>query len=175
VPLQFACLFCSCSLRLHSTYSSYTTSSPSISLSQTASCSCCFKCSAPEGLRERAHTKYVQSTLHVHKCLLHSLLFKTVCTVYFSSSFSFHFFPTISIRLSISLPALCLSLRRLTLSHHPLPPQDAFMAIGFMAGKLSEGIARYMPFLQPALIMGLKNIEEYQVRTCRLLLVGFGC
>jgi hypothetical protein len=47
------------------------------------------------------------------------------------------------------------------------------MAIGFMAGKLSEGIARYMPFLQPALIMGLKNIEEYQVRIRRLLIAEF--
>ena len=44
------------------------------------------------------------------------------------------------------------------------------MAIGFMAGKLAEGIARYMPFLQPALIMGLKNIEEYQVLLCSTLL-----
>ena len=37
------------------------------------------------------------------------------------------------------------------------------MAIGFMANKLGENLARYMPFLQPVLIIGLKNIEEYQV------------
>lgn len=37
------------------------------------------------------------------------------------------------------------------------------MAIGFMASKLGENLARYMPFLQPVLIIGLKNIEEYQV------------
>lgn len=39
------------------------------------------------------------------------------------------------------------------------------MAIGFMASKLGENLARYMPFLQPVLIVGLKNIEEYQVMT----------
>ena len=43
------------------------------------------------------------------------------------------------------------------------------MAIGFMASKLGENLARYMPFLQPVLIIGLKNIEEYQVIICDLL------
>ena len=39
------------------------------------------------------------------------------------------------------------------------------MAIGYMATTLGETLIRYMPYLQPVLIAGLKNVAEYQVIT----------
>ena len=53
--------------------------------------------------------------------------------------------------------------------------EDAFMSIGFMADKLGEGLSRYMNFLQPVIIMGLKNVEEYQVCTVCVGVVGDVC
>jgi importin subunit beta-1 len=53
--------------------------------------------------------------------------------------------------------------------------EDAFMSIGFMADKLGEGLERYMSFLQPVILMGLKNVEEYQVCTVCVGVVGDLC
>ncbi len=53
--------------------------------------------------------------------------------------------------------------------------EDAFMAIGYMAEKMEAGFTRYMPFLQAPLINGLKNIDEYQVCTVSVGVVGDLC
>lgn len=53
--------------------------------------------------------------------------------------------------------------------------EDAFLSIGFMADKLGEHLSRYMQALQPAIIMGLKNFEEYQVCTVCVGVVGDVC
>lgn len=53
--------------------------------------------------------------------------------------------------------------------------EDAFMAIGYMAEKMEGAFTRYMPFLQAPLIAGLKNIDEYQVCTVSVGVVGDLC
>ena len=54
--------------------------------------------------------------------------------------------------------------------------EDAFMAIGFMADKLGTNLTRYMQFLNPALIMGLKvggEPELLPLLSCRRLVILF--
>ena len=41
--------------------------------------------------------------------------------------------------------------------------EDAFMTIGYLAGKLGADFARYASFLMPAVLTGLRNIEEHSV------------
>jgi importin subunit beta-1 len=53
--------------------------------------------------------------------------------------------------------------------------EDAFMAIGIIADKIGTAFMRYMSYLQPSLINGLKNVEEYQVCTVAVGLVGDLC
>eukprot|EP01038_Epipyxis_sp_PR26KG_P008524 gene8524-11521_t len=53
--------------------------------------------------------------------------------------------------------------------------EDAYMAIGFFAEKMEGNFLRYMTFLQPLLVAGLKNIEEHQVCTVSVGLVGDLC
>jgi importin subunit beta-1 len=50
--------------------------------------------------------------------------------------------------------------------------EDAFMTIGYVAAKVDIEFNRYMRFLLPHLLNGLKNIEEYQVCACAVGLVG---
>ena len=53
--------------------------------------------------------------------------------------------------------------------------EDAFMAIGFMAEKMEANFTRYVSHLHGPLIQGLKNIEEYQVCTVSVGVVGDLC
>ena len=53
--------------------------------------------------------------------------------------------------------------------------EDAFMAVGFMVDKLEAGFARYVEHFQPALLNGLRNVEEYQVCTVAVGVVGDLC
>jgi importin subunit beta-1 len=53
--------------------------------------------------------------------------------------------------------------------------EDAFMSIGFMAEKMEGNFARYVPYLQAPLVAGLKNIDEYQVCTVSVGVVGDLC
>jgi len=41
--------------------------------------------------------------------------------------------------------------------------EDAFMAIGHVAGKIEGDFIRYAPYVLPPLLVGLKKIEEYSV------------
>ena len=41
--------------------------------------------------------------------------------------------------------------------------EDAFMAIGHVAGKIEGDFIRYTPYVLPPLLVGLKKIEEYSV------------
>jgi len=50
--------------------------------------------------------------------------------------------------------------------------EDAFMAIGYVAEKLEGDFIRYVPYLQPALIQGLKNFADYSTCTISAGLVG---
>lgn len=53
--------------------------------------------------------------------------------------------------------------------------EDAFMSVGFLVDKLGVNFARYLEYLQPALINGLKNVEEHQVCTVAVGVVGDLC
>eukprot|EP01039_Chlorochromonas_danica_P011194 gene11194-12482_t len=53
--------------------------------------------------------------------------------------------------------------------------EDALLSIGFIAEKLKENFNRYVPFLQAPLLAGLKNIEEYQVCTAAVGVLGDIC
>lgn len=53
--------------------------------------------------------------------------------------------------------------------------EDALLSIGFMAEKMKEGFMRYVPYLQAPLISGLKNVEEYQVCTAAVGVLGDVC
>jgi importin subunit beta-1 len=53
--------------------------------------------------------------------------------------------------------------------------QDAMLAIGFIADKLGENFLRYMPYLQAPLIAGLKSIEEHELCTISVVVVGDLC
>lgn len=53
--------------------------------------------------------------------------------------------------------------------------EDAFMSIGFMAEKLGADFLRYMPYLQKPLVAGLKSIEEHQLCTVAVGVVGDLC
>lgn len=50
--------------------------------------------------------------------------------------------------------------------------EDAFMAIGHVAGKVEADFIRYAPFVVPPLLAGLRNIEEYSVCATAVGLVG---
>jgi importin subunit beta-1 len=50
--------------------------------------------------------------------------------------------------------------------------EDAFMTIGFLADKLQSDFNRYVQFVQPILLNSLTNVEEYQVCTTAVGLVG---
>jgi importin subunit beta-1 len=53
--------------------------------------------------------------------------------------------------------------------------EDAFMAIGFMAEKLGGEFERYVPYLHPVLLAGLKCVEEHQLCTVAVGVVGDLC
>jgi len=53
--------------------------------------------------------------------------------------------------------------------------EDAFMAVSTLVEVLSEGFIKYMEAFKPYLIMGLKNIAEYQVCSAAVGLVGDIC
>lgn len=53
--------------------------------------------------------------------------------------------------------------------------EDAFMAIGHLAGKLGTSFVRYTNHLMPAVIAGLKNVEEHSVVTTAGGVVGDLC
>lgn len=53
--------------------------------------------------------------------------------------------------------------------------EDAFMAIGFVAEKLSVDFERYVPYLHPLLLAGLKSVEEHQLCTVAVGVVGDLC
>lgn len=50
--------------------------------------------------------------------------------------------------------------------------EDAFMAIGYVAGSCEGQFSRYVPFVMPPLLAGLKNIEEFSVCSTAVGLVG---
>jgi importin subunit beta-1 len=43
--------------------------------------------------------------------------------------------------------------------------EDALMAVSTLVEVLSDGFAKYMEAFKPFLIVGLKNVAEYQVRS----------
>ena len=53
--------------------------------------------------------------------------------------------------------------------------EDAFMAIGFVAEKLGASFLRYLSFVQPPLIHGLKSVDEHQLVTVAVGVVGDLC
>eukprot|EP00428_Durinskia_dybowskii_P064152 CAMPEP_0170368380 /NCGR_PEP_ID=MMETSP0117_2-20130122/7427_1 /TAXON_ID=400756 /ORGANISM="Durinskia baltica, Strain CSIRO CS-38" /LENGTH=852 /DNA_ID=CAMNT_0010623045 /DNA_START=84 /DNA_END=2642 /DNA_ORIENTATION=+ len=53
--------------------------------------------------------------------------------------------------------------------------EDAFMAIGFVAEKLGHEFQRYVPYLHAPLINGLKSVEEHQLCTVAVGVVGDLC
>lgn len=53
--------------------------------------------------------------------------------------------------------------------------EDAFLALGFLAEKLKEKFQRYLGAVQGPLIMGLRNVEEYQVCTAAVGALGDAC
>lgn len=53
--------------------------------------------------------------------------------------------------------------------------EDAFMMVGYLADKLGSDFGRYLQHFMPALMTGLRNVEEYQVCTCAVGVVGDLC
>ena len=53
--------------------------------------------------------------------------------------------------------------------------EDAFMTVGYLADKLEGEFSRYIEYFQPALINGLKNIEEHAVCTVAIGVIGDLC
>lgn len=53
--------------------------------------------------------------------------------------------------------------------------EDAFMTVGYLADKLEGDFSRYIEYFQPALINGLKNIEEHAVCTVAIGVIGDLC
>lgn len=53
--------------------------------------------------------------------------------------------------------------------------EDAFMMVGYLADKLGAEFERYLIHFMPALMTGLRNVEEYQVCTCAVGVVGDLC
>lgn len=53
--------------------------------------------------------------------------------------------------------------------------EDAFMMVGYLADKLGADFERYLIHFMPALMTGLRNVEEYQVCTCAVGVVGDLC
>lgn len=53
--------------------------------------------------------------------------------------------------------------------------EDAFMSVGFMVDKLQGTFVRYLNHFHAPLISGLKNVEEYQVCTVAVGVVGDLC
>jgi importin subunit beta-1 len=53
--------------------------------------------------------------------------------------------------------------------------EDAFMSIGFVAEKLGANFLRYVPYLQGPLLGGLKSVEEHQLCTVAVGVVGDLC
>lgn len=53
--------------------------------------------------------------------------------------------------------------------------EDAFMMVGYLAEKLEDNFGRYIQHFMPALMTGLRNVEEYQVCTCAIGAVGDIC
>eukprot|EP01041_Mallomonas_annulata_P000250 gene250-463_t len=53
--------------------------------------------------------------------------------------------------------------------------EDAFMSVGHMIDKLGDGFTRYTEFFHAPLLSGLKNVEEYQVCTVAVGVVGDLC
>ena len=47
--------------------------------------------------------------------------------------------------------------------------EDALMAVGTLVEVLGDGFAKYMEAFKPFLLIGLKNIAEYQVRRFALI------
>lgn len=53
--------------------------------------------------------------------------------------------------------------------------EDAFMTVGYFADKLGTDFQRYIDYFIPALMTGLSNVEEHQVCTCAVGVVGDLC
>lgn len=53
--------------------------------------------------------------------------------------------------------------------------EDAFMMVGYLADNLEGDFARYLQHFMPALMTGLRNVEEYQVCACAVGVVGDLC
>lgn len=53
--------------------------------------------------------------------------------------------------------------------------EDAFMSIGFVAEKLGANFLRYLPYLQAPLLAGLKSVDEHQLVTVAVGVVGDLC
>ena len=51
--------------------------------------------------------------------------------------------------------------------------EDALMAVGTLVEVLGDGFAKYMEAFKPFLLIGLKNIAEYQVRRSFCTLLDF--
>lgn len=53
--------------------------------------------------------------------------------------------------------------------------EEAFMAVGHLADKLESNFVKYVPHFMPALMTGLTSVEEYEVCTCAVGVVGDLC
>lgn len=53
--------------------------------------------------------------------------------------------------------------------------EDAFMTLGYLAGKLGSDFSVYAKFIMPAVLAGLKNVEEHSVVTVAGGVVGDLC
>lgn len=53
--------------------------------------------------------------------------------------------------------------------------EDAFIMVGYFADKIEGAFSRYLQHFMPALMTGLRNVEEYQVCTCAVGVVGDLC
>ena len=53
--------------------------------------------------------------------------------------------------------------------------EEAFMAVGHLANKLEGNFQKYVAHFMPALMTGLKSVEEYEVCTCAVGVVGDLC
>ncbi|CAE7535881.1 KPNB1 [Symbiodinium microadriaticum] len=53
--------------------------------------------------------------------------------------------------------------------------EEAFMAVGHLADKLEGNFQKYLAHFMPALMTGLKSVEEYEVCTCAIGVVGDLC
>ena len=83
--------------------------------------------------------------------------------------------PETAVDVGVADRAMMLLLQVFTSSRGAAAHSDAFMAIGYLAGKRGKDFVRYMPHLVPFLIQGLKNVDEPQVCRTAVGLVGDLC